>query len=170
MKLVAAIAAIAALTLPAPAHAKPDLSPEATQAAVRYALPHLLAGVQSTCASRLSRDGYLAKNGAALLDRYSQGSDTAWPAARGLLMELGSEKQSEMAQMFTQMPDSALKPFVDAMISSMVATKIKPGDCGDIERGLELLAPLPPENVAGLVGFAIEMADRDKQSKAKQGG
>jgi hypothetical protein len=169
MKHIAAIAALAALALPATAEAR-DLSSTETQAAVRYALPHLLAGIRSTCGPKLSQDGYLAKNGAALFDRYSQGSEAAWPAARSALMELGSEKNSDMAQMFTQMPDSALKPFVDAMISSMVATKIKAGDCGDVERGLELLAPLPPENIAGLVGFVIEMADKGKTDKAGQGG
>jgi hypothetical protein len=68
MKHIAAIAALAALVLPATAQAR-DLSSTETQAAVRYALPHLLAGIRSTCGSKLSQDGYLAKNGAALFDR-----------------------------------------------------------------------------------------------------
>ena len=38
------------------------------------------------------------------------------------------------------------------------------------QRGLELLAPLPPENIAGLVGFVIEMTEKDKTSKAGRGG
>ena len=81
MKPIAAIAALAALALPAATQAR-ELSAAETQAAVRYALPHLLSGVRSTCGPKLSQDGYLAKNGAALLDRYSQGSEAAWPAAR----------------------------------------------------------------------------------------
>jgi hypothetical protein len=72
--------------------------------------------------------------------------------------------------MFAQMPDSALRPFIDAMISSMVATKIKADNCADVERGLELLAPLPPENIAGIIGFVIELSDKDKAPKAGQGG
>jgi hypothetical protein len=170
MKRIAAIAALAALALPAAAQARADLSPEATQAAVRYALPHLLAGIRSSCGPKLAQSGYLARNGAALLDRYSQGSEAAWPAARTALMALGGEKNAEMAQMLGQMPDSALKPFVDATISSMVATRLKVEDCDEVERGLELLAPLPPENIAGLAGFLLEMADRDKTAKAGQGG
>ena len=170
MKRFAAIAALAALTLPATAQAQTEMTPEATQAAVRYALPHLLAGVRSTCGPKLSRDGYLAKNGAALLARYSQGSEAAWPAARSALMEFGSEKNSDMTQMFAQMPDSALRPFIDAMISSMVATKIKADNCADVERGLELLAPLPAENIAGIIGFVIELSDKDKAPKAGQDG
>jgi hypothetical protein len=170
MKSIAAVAALAALTLPAVAQARADLSPESTQAAVRYALPHLLAGIRSSCGPKLAPNGYLARNGAALLDRYSQGSEAAWPAARGALMALGGEKNADMAQMLGQMPDAALKPFVDATISSMIATKLKVDDCDEIERGLELLAPLPPENIAGLAGFLFEMADRDKKAKVGQGG
>lgn len=170
MKRIAAIAAVAALTLPVAVQARPDLSPQETQAAVRYALPHLLAGVRSSCGPRLSQNGYLARNGAALFDRYSKGSEAAWPAARGALMALGGEKNADMTKMLGQMPDAALKPFVDATISSMIATKLKVEDCDEIERGLELLAPLPPENIAGLAGFLLEMADRDRNAKAGQGG
>jgi hypothetical protein len=169
MKSVAALAAFAALSVPASAHAA-ELTPEATQAAVRYALPHLLSGVRATCGTRLSSKGFLATNGDAMLARFSQGSDAAWPAARVALLQLGKKDNSGMAQMFDQMPDSALKPFVDATISAMVATKLKVENCTDVERGLELLAPLPPENIAGLVGFVIEMAERDDKAKARKGG
>lgn len=168
MKKLAAAAAVAALTLPASAQAE-EMSPVAVQAAVRYSLPHLLSGVRASCAPKLSSQGYLATQGDALLQRFSQGSEEAWPAAKGALMELGAKEEKGMSQMLGQMPDSALKPFVDAMISTMVATKLKPENCPDIERGLELLAPLPPENIAGLVGFVIEMAERDDKKDAKGG-
>ena len=168
MKL-SAFAALAVLALPGAVQAK-DLSPEGTRAAVRYALPHLVAGVRATCAAKLSPGGYLATNSDAMIARFSQGSDAAWPAAKVALMQLGAEDKSGMGSMLGQMPDSALKPFVDATISTMVATKLKPENCGDVERGLELLAPLPPENIAGLVGFVIEMAERDGKGKAGKGG
>lgn len=170
MNRFAAAAALAALVVPATAHARTELSPEATQAAVRYALPHLLSGVRATCAPKLSSGGYLAKNGATLVGRYSQGAQAAWPAARVALIELGGKQNSDMAAMFAQMPDSALKPFVDATITSMVATKLKLENCADVERGLELLAPLPPENIAGLARFFLEMAERDKKPRVGKGG
>ena len=170
MTKFAAVAAIAALTLPVAAQAKGDMSPAAMQAAVRYSLPHLLAGVRTTCGPKLSPSGYLATQGDALLSRFSQGSDEAWPAAKVALMELGAKDEKGMGQMLGQMPDSALKPFVDATIAAMVASKLKAENCADVERGLELLAPLPPENIAGLVGFVIEMAERDDNAKAAKGG
>ena len=169
MKKLAAIAAVAALSLPATAQAE-EMSPAAVQSAVRYSLPHLLSGVRASCSSKLSANGYLATQGDALLARFSQGSEAAWPAAKSALMQLGAKEEKGMGAMLGQMPDSALKPFVDATISTMVATKLKPENCGDVERGLELLAPLPPENIAGLVGFVIEMAERDDKKKDAKGG
>lgn len=169
MRTFTAIAALAALTASAAAPAA-EMSPAATQAAVRYALPHILSGVRTTCGPQLSSRGFLAANGQAMQARFAQGADAAWPQARGALMELGAKDKSGMAKMFDSMPDSALKPFVDATISAMVATKLKTRDCADIERGLELVAPLPPENIAGLVGFAIEMSERDDKAKAANGG
>jgi hypothetical protein len=120
--------------------------------------------------SKLSASGVLARNGAALEQRYAQGADTAWPAARVALLRLGGEDKSGMGAMLGKMPDSALKPFVDATISSMVATKVKPAQCADVARAIELLAPLPPENVAGLVGFIFEMKEREDKGKARNGG
>ncbi|TCJ39230.1 hypothetical protein [Parafrankia sp. BMG5.11] len=175
MNKIAALAALAVLAMPASAHAakvasaKSQIKPESAQAAVRYALPHLLSGVRATCASRLSANGYLATNGAALQQRFAQGADSAWPAARQALLEMGAKEKADMAGMFAQMPDSALKPFVDAMITTMVGTELKADDCPDIERGLQLLAPLPPENIAGLAGFIFEMVDRGDKNGAKGG-
>jgi hypothetical protein len=170
MNRFAAAAAFAALAFSASVNAQEEMSPQAAQAAVRYALPHLLSGVRTACGPKLSSSGYLARNGAELLTRYSQGSEAAWPAARDALIQLGGKKDANMAQMFSQMPDSALKPFVDATISSMIASKLKVEDCGDIERALELIAPLPPENVAGLAGFIFEMTERADKAKGAAGG
>ncbi len=165
----AVMAALTALGVSTTAQAA-DVSPQAMQAAVRYALPQIVAGVRATCASKLAADGFLARNGQMLEQRYAQGADAAWPAARIALFELGEDQKSGMGSMLTKMPDSALKPFVDATISSMIAGKLKPAQCPDIERGMELLAPLPPENVAGLVGFIFEMKEREDKGKARQGG
>ncbi len=169
MKLLAVTAALAAICTPHSTQAA-EISPAAMQAAVRYALPQLVSGIRTSCGSQLSPTGFLARNGDGLEQRYAQGADTAWPAARAALIQMGDKDKSGMAAMFNKMPDSALKPFVDATISSMIATKLKPAQCPDIERGIELLAPLPPENVAGLVGFIVEMKEREDQGKARNGG
>ena len=66
--------------------------------------------------------------------------------------------------MIAGMPDEALKPFVVAFLQQMVATEVKPEQCLDIARGLELIDPLPADNIAGLIAFMVEMAGREEDS------
>jgi hypothetical protein len=61
--------------------------------------------------------------------------------------------------MIAALPEESLRPFVDGLVGQMIAGEIKPDSCGKIERGLELLAPLPPENVAGLFAFIAELTE-----------
>jgi hypothetical protein len=64
-----------------------------------------------------------------------------------------------MAAMIESMPEDALRPFVDALVGQMIAEEIKGDTCNKIERGAELLSPLPADNIGGLFAFVAEMAD-----------
>jgi len=57
------------------------------------------------------------------------------------------------------MPEKQLRPFVDGLVTQMIAGEIKPKTCGKIERGLELLSPLPVDNTAQLMTFVAELAE-----------
>ena len=61
--------------------------------------------------------------------------------------------------MIAALPESSLRPFVDGLVGQMIAGEIKPDSCDKIERGMELLSPLPPENIAGLLAFVAELSD-----------
>lgn len=139
-----------------------DLPPEQVEAAVRYALPIAIEGAMKACAATLAADGFLAREGDALRERTSEGSGEAWPAARELLIRLMSEEtdrgDSISPDLAASLPDENLRPFVGGVILVLVEEEIRPKDCADVERGLELLAPLPPENMAGLVAFLYELA------------
>ena len=63
------------------------------------------------------------------------------------------------------LPDNAVQPFVEAMVSEMVSGEIKPDQCTAIERGVRILSPLPPENTAELVTFILVMTDKPKPGK-----
>ena len=51
----------------------------------------------------------------------------------------------------------ALVAFVDAILAQKLGESIKPADCGKIERAMELLSPLPPENLGGLLTFVMDV-------------
>jgi hypothetical protein len=161
---------VAAAVLPASAaQAQADMSAAQIESAVRFGLPSLFAGYRATCAAELSPQGYVTRNAARLEAKFADGSDAYWPAAREALMGMGGEQQEIDPAMLEQMPDDVLKPFVTTLIEQKVATEIKPAQCSDIERGLELLDPLPAENIAGLIGFVVEMAEQKDAGAAATG-
>ena len=157
---------IIAACLAVPVNAQPrDLDPEAVAAATRYALPLAFDGYRTACAAEISSDGYVAQNSERLAAKFEEGSEQAWPAAKNLLVSMAAEDGGDMVAFFGAMPDETLKPFVDGIIEVMIAQEIKTENCSDIERGLELLDPMPVENMAGLIGFFIDMDNRDKAKR-----
>lgn len=157
----AAMASLSLMLLAAPAQAQPEPGGTGIQSAVRYGLPALFAGFRATCSAELADDGYVARNADRLAAKFAQGADAHWPAARETLFMLGQDEGMDR-EMLREMPDDALKPFVTALLQQMVATEVKPAQCPDIERGLELIDPLPADNIAGVIGFMVEMAEHDK--------
>ena len=178
-RIVALLAGLAG-TLPASAPAAAQearsaletLTPRQVEAAARYALPIAIEGAMNACEASLDPDGFLAREGDALRIRASEGSAEAWPEARDALFQLASE-QAEVGgeipgDLLASLPDESLRPFVSGMILLLVEEELKPKDCANVERGLELLAPLPPGNMAGLIGFIYELVQEDDARERAQ--
>lgn len=134
--------------------------------AVIYAMPIAFDATRTACANRLSRDGFMAKQGDAYIAKFRAGQDKAWPGAFRFLKVYTDQNAAEdnagdadMMAMLSTMPQEALRPFVDALVGQMIAAEIKGDSCGKIERGLELVSPLPVENVAGLASFLVELSE-----------
>lgn len=133
--------------------------------AVVYAMPIAFDAARNACTNRLARDGFMATGGDAYIAPFRAGQDQAWAGAFRFIkvfMATESGEQSgsaDMAAMIQTMPEDALRPFVDALVGQMIAEEIKGDTCGKIERGLELLSPLPTNNVGGLVAFLAELTD-----------
>ena len=168
MKSFAAAAALAALSRPALAQGATCIAQEDMTAATIYAMPIMVDSVQRKCSAQLSSTGFLARNGAAFAKPYRAQQSRHWAATARVLTaftsspqakSMGSGEQlSAFSSLFKDQPE-VMRPFVDASISSMVASKIKVQDCAKIERGMELIAPLPPENAGGIVALILDSAD-----------
>lgn len=131
---------------------------------VIYAMPILTAAVRGKCAGSLSADGFMAKQGDAFIAPYVARQNAAWPGALRLLSQFGARgggEGDEMLATIQTLPPEAVRPLFDALIGQKLAEEIKVADCARIERGVSLLAPLPPENVSGLVTFVLEIAKVD---------
>lgn len=177
MKAFPALGLIAASLLATPALAQTEAARDeddtaAISAAVQFAMPHLIAGVRTRCAPSLSGDGFLAREGDALIARYSRDADAAWPQARALLVEemradSGESESGSVADAFDDMPDEVLKSFVVAFIPSLLAGEIKTEDCSDLEQITAAFAPMPPQNLASLVAGIVRLSERaERREKA----
>lgn len=160
-----ALAALASATT-AQAQQNACVSPADLSDAVVYVMPVAFDAAKSACGPRLAESGFMTRSGDAYIAQFRDGQNKAWPGAFRFLktfMDQGGAgkagKGQDMAAMLSAMPAAALRPFVDALVGQMIAGEIKPDSCGKIERGLELLSPLPSENIGGLIAFVVELAD-----------
>ncbi|WP_073973576.1 hypothetical protein [Erythrobacter donghaensis] len=134
--------------------------------AVVYVMPVAYDAARTACGNRFAADGFIAREGDAWVATFRDGQDKAWPGAFRFLktfMDQGgagkSGQDTDIAAAVSTLPEEALRPFVDALVGQMIAGEIKPASCGKIERGVELLSPLPGENLGGLVAFVVELTD-----------
>ena len=171
---LSAIALLAATPLSArDIAAGSELSADQITAGVRYFMPQLLGVVQDKCSGSLESDGYLATNGSALLEKFSEGSEENWGNARGLFLSFAMEggAQGDALALLANLPDESLKPLIDGMIPMELGKRLKTRDCASIERVMETLDPLPAENFAQFIGVVFELALNDRRKKsAKSAG
>lgn len=164
--LSAAIAATIALAQPQIALAQQCVDQDDVADATVYAMPLLASAFTGKCSDKLAADGFMMTSGDAFVARYAELQDQKWAGAYRLLLSFAAEGKGggPMAEMMANLPEESVRPFVDAIIEQKVADEIKVKDCAKIERGIEMLAPLPPENMGGLLAFIMDMSGVDKPS------
>ncbi|MBB3861202.1 hypothetical protein GGQ88_002474 [Novosphingobium hassiacum] len=147
------------------AHAAECLNEGEVGSLVGYALPSVIEGAMTACKPHLAPTGFFATRGSEFAGRYASRKQANWPGAKSAFLKLGSAKDPSLNKTIGALPDSALQPFVEAMVSEMVGGEIKPDQCTAIERGVRILSPLPAENTAELITFVLVMADKPKAGK-----
>jgi len=167
-KAFAAGLSLIALGSATAAHAAQDvcLAPADLDAIFAYALPTVIDAAAQACRPVLSPDGFLATQGGGLAARYRVGQAASWPVAKAAVLKVGvgalagHAAGGGLGKFAAMLPDSALQGFATGFVATFVVQAIHPGDCPDIEYALRLIAPLPPENAAGLITLAVRRLDR----------
>lgn len=167
-RMIAPLAALAALASAQAAQAQQQACiAQADMAdAITYAMPIAFDAVRTTCANRLAGSGFIATRGEAYAAQFRARQGKAWPGAfRVLRSFMAGQKSDErngnpdITAMIAGMPEGTIRPFVDGLIGQLIAEEIRPADCGRIERGLEVISPMPAENVGPLIAFVVELSD-----------
>ncbi len=167
-RLTASAAALLSLSQPALAQSAPCIAPADLSDTLTYSMPLLVEGIQSSCMDALPADSFLLGDGAEFASGFEPLRDQAWPGTRRFLMTFAKkgDSKNQMSGIIEDLSDEAIRPFVDAMVVQLVAAEIKPANCGDIDRILPLLAPLPPENYGPILATLFSfVGDEEKDLK-----
>lgn len=166
----AAIVALAAL-LPAQAQgqaqaAKACLSEREVAQMAIYAVPAVVSGVRAKCGAKLASGGFLATKGDAFAARYAALQAETWPIAKAGILKFvgggkaGPAKANDPIAMFAALPDQSVRPLVDAMIAQKIGEAVKPEQCGNVERGIQLASVMNPRDSGAMIAFVMSMIKR----------
>lgn len=168
-KRLAAVAAAAGLAVqPTLASAQqPCVSQAEIGAIAIYSTPSVIEAVRLRCGTELSQQGYLARRGEALGQRYAALQPRVWPKAKsGIIKWLGGRQgagqSGQNLDTIAALPDNAVRPLVDALIVQEVAAKIDTRNCSRIEWVIEAMAPIDPEIAGGVLGAVVGLVDPDQ--------
>jgi hypothetical protein len=167
-RALAAALALAAMAQATAARAAEDacLAPADLNAIFTWALPTVIDAAGQACLPVLPRDSFLTLQAPALSARYRMAQGPAWPVAKAAVMRIGIGKLSGqgggIGKFAAMLPDSAVQGFAAGFVNQFVAQSIHPADCSDVDQALRLMAPLPPENTAGLVTLIVDRLERPR--------
>ncbi|ABC63351.1 hypothetical protein [Erythrobacter litoralis] len=163
-KLAKTAVALAALAGSQAAQAQACIDQQDLSDAVVYFVPVLSESFQKRCASQLAPNGFMATQGDTMIAQFEPLQADKFPAAMRVLDSFtgDNEEAASFLALTSELPPESIRPLVDGIIANEFAKDLKLTDCTKIERGLSLIAPLPPENVGGLVSFLMDVADVKK--------
>jgi hypothetical protein len=155
------LALAAALLTPSTQTSSPPCLGRAEVNEVTYfLLPIALDELADKCRPALPANAYLLNGGRALSTRLKADSGAHWAAAMQALAKVGGSPvprgvtQETTTQLFREM---ARGEFLG---------KLKPENCRDVNEVTELMAPLPVENIGGLVALLIRLGTADSGGQA----
>lgn len=137
-----------------PQDAAPCMTRPQLEALITYALPTVIEGVAAKCAGTLSADSYLRRSGPTLAARYRADSDRYWPVVRTAISTLIGPKLGGVGE-------TMQKSLVSTMAGSAIVDSIAAKDCGTVNEAVELLSPLPAENLGRLTAMLAVLGMKD---------
>ncbi|WP_109806873.1 hypothetical protein [Sphingosinithalassobacter portus] len=145
---------------------KPCLTPVEIQASLQMALPGVLRAVSEACKPKLSGTSFFATGGDAMIAGYDAAGEAASPVALAAIERLSAE--SDELNLPESIDPSMLSVMLGAILGPVLAEKLDPEACNYIDRAIGQLAPLPPENLAGLFAVGLEGVMVAEQRKAEK--
>lgn len=145
--------------------AAPCLTPDEFASLAQFSLPSVVDGARARCASNLSADAFLRKDGEALARRWAQAGDKSWPQAKAAFLKLSDTGNADANTLMLAMPEDSLREMVSGFVEGIVASQLPLDRCGLADRIIGVLAPLPSRNTAELIAMLVELGTEKKGGK-----
>jgi len=154
---------------------KTCVEPQEVADTVVYVLPTAFDAALMKCGDAISPDSFMrSEAGDAFIEKFRNQQDQRWPGTYGFIKTFitaqADKGDSGTSQMIASLPEESLRPFVDGILGSIIAEELKPEMCAKANRVVELISPLPPENVGGLLSFIVEEVDLKDPDICKSDG
>ncbi|MGL5838476.1 MAG: hypothetical protein ACRCY3_08255 [Sphingorhabdus sp.] len=138
---------------------KPCMTSSELNSVVVALLPSLHTQVVTSCRSFLPANAAMVVGSEGLTASYQAAAADERVAAGDALKKLFGK------DMPAQMPGTALLPFVEAMVPEMLGKELDAKSCVIANNIWSAMAPLPPQNIASMLGAIILAASQDKKPK-----
>lgn len=158
-------ALIAVLLAAAPAEQaqRPCLTQAQVEAMTLFALPPLLEGAAKACAPALPANSYLMNGGRTLAQALAAESSTHWSSVGPAVTMLGGKEFP------AGLSETTAHGLIHDLVLNGLSTVKGREQCGRIDRAADLLSPLPPRNLAGLVVLGVEIATVEELNDTPKG-
>lgn len=146
----------------------PCLREDEVSAIAIYAMPGVVQGVRMRCGSQLTAGGFIARGGDMLSARYARLQPAAWPKAKSGLLKIAATKSDSAAgnpdglELLSSLPDSVVRPLVDALIVQELSPEIDMKHCGRIELLMQALDKVDPQVAGTLLGLIAGLVKLDE--------
>lgn len=131
------------------------------RAGLAFMMQEMMVTVGSKCSPLLPESSYLRTKGTQLVARYSEEASNSTEILNQLVKRLGPDLK------IADGDPIAMKGLASTMIANGLGKFLTDKNCLDVDKTLGLLDPLPPENMIGLIEFAIQRVDASNKTKTR---
>jgi len=128
---------------------------------IAYVLPSVVNSAATRCSTGAATDSFFASRAPQLLAELEPARVAAFPMARQAFKKFGGDKDRSTMAIFDALPEEVFRPIVEAVVTEKIGGSIKPESCGDIDRIMKTIAPLPSANVTDLLTEVVMVAARN---------
>lgn len=130
----------------------------------RIGMPAAFRSLQAKCDPLLDSNAYIFARGEVLHRRLLAVSNAAAAGASRVIASVTARSSPAMGEIVGGMPPEVLRPYFDEMVAGMMTREIETENCAAINRALELIEPLPAENLADLLALAYMQEQTEQRA------